>query len=134
MKSRITTFLFATLFFSPLWGMELSAEPELSTTGTVNLRWQGGEQALYELEQRSLTLGTRILYQGSDTARVVTGLPNGEYDYRVRAIQQGSPGTWSEERRVNVRHHSLSRALVFFSLGLLVFLATLIVVLRGARD
>jgi len=134
MKPPITTFLFATLFFPSVWAVELSADPELSTTGTINLRWQGNGQSLYELEQRSRTLGTRIVYQGSDTARVMTGLPSGEYGYRVRAIQQGVPGTWSAERRVKVRHHPLSRAFVFFGLGLAVFLATLIIVLRGARD
>lgn len=66
--------------------MELSVEPEISTTGTFNLRCQESDQTRYELEQRSRTLGTSTVYQGSDTARVMTGLPNGDYTHRVRAM------------------------------------------------
>ena len=134
MKFRITTFLFATLLFPPLEAVELSANPAISTTGTITLHWQGDGAPRFELEQSSQTLGTHTIYQGGDTARVMTGLPNGKYSYRVRAIKQEVPGPWSRVHSVSVRHHPLSRAFAFFGIGLLVFLATLTLVLRGARD
>jgi hypothetical protein len=131
MSTRISIFLLSTLFFSPLHAVELSITPATSTTGTFDLRWQGAADAGYELEERRPNQPARIIYRGRDTARVVTGLPNGQYAYRIRDIQQKVADGWSETHTVLVQHHSLTRALTFFTIGLLVFLATLAVIIRG---
>jgi hypothetical protein len=133
MSIRIAIFIWATLFFPPLSAIELSVSPDTSTTGTFDLHWQGEANARYEVEEIRPGQPARILYRGPDTARVMTGQPNGQYAYRVRDIQPANTGGWSETQSVLVQHHPLSRALAFFGMGLLVFLATLAVILRGER-
>lgn len=72
---------------------------------------------------------SKTLYQGPDTATLVSGRKNGTYYYRVRSEKPGSD--WSNAVEVKVAHHPLSRAFMFFSLGALVFVATLTMVVRG---
>jgi hypothetical protein len=64
----------------------------------------------------------------------MTGLPNGRYTYRIRVVENASPGPWSTPASVTVAHHSLIRAFSFFGVGLLVFLATIALILRGERN
>lgn len=126
--------LILLLFCQTLPALELSASPGRSTTGTFSLSWEGAEGALYELIEASGEGDSQIVYQGTDTASVMTGKPNGSYSYRVRAQHTGSPSAWSQPVGVTVAHHSLTRALGFFTVGLLVFLATLTLILRGERN
>jgi hypothetical protein len=106
--------------------MELEVSPQLSTSGTFDLSWQGTPGETFRLLQLNENKTPRVIYEGTDTARVMTGLPNGEYTYQV----EGKSGS-SEARRVTVAHHSLSRAFSFFAIGLVVFIATVILVVRG---
>ncbi|MES9832973.1 MAG: hypothetical protein ABW139_12105 [Candidatus Thiodiazotropha sp. DIVDIV] len=108
--------------------VELEISPEFSTSGTFNLSWQGGENETYRLLQIDNNDQRQVIYQGADTARVMTGLPNGDYIYQV----EGMSGS-SEPRKVTVAHHSLVRAFSFFGIGLAVFLATVIVVVQGNK-
>jgi len=73
------------------------------------------------------------LYRGPDLATFVSGLPNGEYYYRIRVVgpQVDQPGRW-DQAYVHVEHHSLNLALTIASIGSIVFILTVIVVLRGA--
>lgn len=114
----------------------LETSQSLATAGDFRLSWQGGaEGAVYELQQSAAQgfTETRTRYRGPDTATQLSGLPDGDYSYRVRVVDPG-PSAWSEAVTVEVRHHPLSRALGFFSVGLVVFVATVILITRGARD
>ena len=74
-----------------------------------------------------------IDYQGPDDASVVSGKPNGTWYYRARVIGDQQAGPWSTAVKVTVAHHPLSRAFMFFGLGVVVFVATLLLVVRGAE-
>ena len=73
-------------------------------------------------------------YRGPDRATVISGKPNGTWYYRVRASDDAQAGPWSRAVSVTVDHHSLSRALMFLSLGVIVFVATATMIIRGSRD
>jgi hypothetical protein len=126
--------LILLLFCQTLPALELSASLERSTTGTFSLSWEDAEGVRYELIEEGGQRDPRIVYRGTDTARVMTGMPNGSYSYRVRALLSGGSSPWSQPVGVTVAHHPLTRALGFFAVGLLVFLATLVLILRGERN
>ena len=128
MIRHIAFLLLLSLAF-PIPALELQASPDHSTSGTFNLSWQGQEGESYRLFQQNHGGASRLIYQGTDTARVMTGLPNGSYNYRV----EGESGS-SQPRSVNVDQHSLLRAFSFFGVGLLVFVATVLLVVRGAKE
>ena len=128
MPIRITLLLLSLLHIAPALGLELQASSETSTDGTFNLSWQGqaGEQfRLLELADEDTI---RLVYEGRDTARVMTGLPDGSYRYQV----EGESGL-SLPVSITVSHHSLNRAFGFFFVGLIVFITTLWLVVRGER-
>ena len=122
-------FLLLTFFSFTLFAVELEISPAISSSGTFSLSWHGEEGERYRLFQIDERNRTTLIYQGVDSARVMTGLPNGEYIYQV----EGEFGR-SEPRKVTVAHHSLLRAFTFFSIGLVVFIATVILVVRGNRE
>ncbi|MEJ2609076.1 MAG: hypothetical protein P8179_03090 [Candidatus Thiodiazotropha sp.] len=128
MKIPFTIFSILTLTVFQLFAVELEVSPSHSNTGTFNLIWHGSKGETYRLVQLIDHNDKQLIYQGTDTARVMTGLPNGTYRYQV----QGETG-WSKPCSVTVAHHSLIRAFSFFSLGILVFLATLFIVVRGEK-
>lgn len=74
------------------------------------------------------------LYQGGDEATVLTGLSDGAYYFRGRYLDQnGVSSPWSEPVSLSVEHHSLVKALSFFSIGAVVFVATLLLIILGAK-
>jgi hypothetical protein len=59
---------------------------------------------------------------------------DGDYYYRGRLEGlDGTPSQWSPVVGVTVEHHSLIKALGFFLVGLVVFLATLFLIAIGAK-
>ena len=126
LMTRCIALLFLLSTASQAPALELQASPTHSTSGTFNLSWQGREGEAYRLLQLADGRESRLIYQGTDTARVMTGMSNGDYTYRV----EGESGR-SEPRSVTVDHHSLPRAFGFFGVGLLVFVATVALVVRG---
>ncbi len=110
--------------------------PNRSNDGMARLSWSLEEGAKVQIEQ-DLDPGfaePRSLYQGSDRASVITGLPDGAYHYRGRRMYpDGSTSAWSEPVTLEVKHHTLARAAFFFSVGALVFLATTALILIGNR-
>jgi hypothetical protein len=111
----------------------LASDTALATAGYYQLSWSGTDAPAYELQEASrgdFTMAT-TLYQGPDRATVLTGRPDGEFHYRLRGLHDTGPGPWSEPLQIQVRHHPLSRALLFFAMGALVFLATLAAILAG---
>jgi hypothetical protein len=128
MTIRIAILLFLSLTVARAVAVELNVSPDHSTTGSFNLSWQGEQGERFRLFDLTDDKGPRLIYQGRDTARVMTGLPDGYYRYRVEG-----ESSRSELKSVTVAHHSLARAFAFFGVGLLVFVATLWLVVRGER-
>jgi len=74
-------------------------------------------------------------YQVRDSATVMSGRTDGQRYYRLRAVRNSQPvSRWSETVSVETRHHSLTRAFSFFTVGAAVFVLTLLLVLRGGRN
>jgi len=117
---------------------DIKASTAISTAGYFQLNWQGQKaSSLYQLEESANAqfTTTKIIYEGHDTASIISGRSNGEYLYRVREIDTNSKiaSEWSTPITISVKHHSLSRALGFFFIGLIVFISTLIAIVRGSK-
>lgn len=117
----------------------LEANPETSREGYYQLEWSyegDGAVDAYELQEApdSGFEDPRTIYRGQDRATTMSGRDNGEYHYRVRAeLAETGTTEWSEPVNVTVAHHSLMNAWLLFSLGGLVFLATVGVIVAGTR-
>jgi hypothetical protein len=61
----------------------------------------------------------------------MSGKPDGDWYYR--AVPAASNRVPSNIVRVTVRHHPIERAIGYFAVGFVVFLATLLLILSGAR-
>jgi hypothetical protein len=114
----------------------LSSDTETAHAGYYRLSWQwpGDGTPNFEL-QESQDAGfsqPRTIYQGPDLASLISGRSNGTYYYRIRARVRGGGATaWSDPVKVVVVHQPLDRAIAFFSVGAVVFLATLGLVVGG---
>jgi hypothetical protein len=113
----------------------LSSNSDIATAGFFRLSWET-DAAQVELQEANNDTFSQAhtYYKGADRAAVVSGKANGTWYYRIRAIDEGQAGPWSSALLVTVAHHSLSRALLFFAVGLLVFVAIAVVVIRGAGE
>lgn len=120
----------------------LSADTRTSTTGYYTLAWEpadadtraiAGSIAGFELQERADDGDWSTRYVGPDRATTLTGMPNGTYAYRVRALTESSASAWSSETVVEVKHHDLGRAFAFLAVGAAVFLATLALIVAGHR-
>ncbi len=77
---------------------------------------------------------SRMLYEGRDRASFRAGLAEGSYFYRVRATDEaGNAGVWSRPLHLEVAYQSMRLALSLFAVGAVVFLATLVLIIAGAR-
>lgn len=118
---------------------ELETSSEEATSGYYVLSWQAAETSedtaprflLEEAESPDFS-DSQILYRGSDQSRFVSGKPDGRYYYRVKPLEPQSTD-WSDSVEVEVDHHSLGRALTFFTIGLVVFGSTLALILLGGK-
>ena len=114
----------------------LSLAPAQSTDGKATLSWDIPQGARVEVESSldNRFINVTTLYQGSDRSTVLTGLSDGSYHFRVRAVHQnGAISPWSEPVNLLVEHHSLVKAMSFFVIGAVVFVATLWLIILGAR-
>jgi hypothetical protein len=114
----------------------ITATPSLSNDGRIVVSWESPSDGQVHIQQaldgRFETPST--LYRGSDSASVITGLVDGDYHYRGRLERRdGTYSEWSPAINISVEHHSLPRAISFFLLGLVVFMATLLLIIFGAR-
>lgn len=102
------------------------------TDGHIKLEWTVEGDGVTELQQSRASdfFTAKTIYIGPDRASFVSGLDNGNYYYRVRA----AGGEWSETLMVKVQHQSLELAFALFGIGGLVFLLTVFVVIKGARQ
>lgn len=116
---------------------KLTSDAEIATAGYFRLSWTAPRRDwehpnLYELQQADnpVFTGAATIYQGPDEATVVSGLSNLVRYYRLRVV--GEPN-WSDTVAVEVRHHSLSRAMGFFALGAVMFGVMVAVLFEGNR-
>jgi hypothetical protein len=131
--------LFLLLLLTPFAGNivaaapRLTADSQISTAGYYRLSWTSDTADKFILQENvTPSFGSpRTLYTGLDTATVISGKSTGTYFYRVGARSESGRTEWSEITRVEVAHHSLSRALLFFVTGFIVFIAILLVIIRG---
>lgn len=113
----------------------LNSDTDVATAGFYRLTWETPQSVTVELEEADNPAfeNASLFYRGADSAAVITGKPDGVWFYRIRALGNPQTGPWSQPVRVAVEHHSISRALMFFGLGIVVFLATLSMILLGER-
>jgi hypothetical protein len=114
----------------------LSLTPAESTDGKATLSWDLPEGASVEVESSldNRFLNATHLYQGRDSSIVLTGLRDGSYHFRARIMHQnGAASPWGESVNLLVEHHSLTKAMTFFVIGAVVFVATLLLIVLGTR-
>lgn len=105
----------------------------VSNNGHVKLQWKVTRQGqAVEVQQASDQNfeSARTVYRGLEEGTFISGLPDGNYYYRVRHIG----GAWSDAVLLTVKHHSLRSALVLFALGAIVFALTAFIVIKGALN
>jgi hypothetical protein len=112
----------------------IETDTPLATAGYYQLRWSAATVNVdVEVDDPASGL-TTIIYSGPDRARVISGQADGTRLYRVREVGDSGASAWSPALSVTVAHHSLGRAFSFFAVGALVFFATRVMVVRGARS
>lgn len=114
----------------------IAAAPSLSNDGRVVVSWESPSDGRVHIQyaRDEVFTSQSTLYLGQDTASVITGLVDGDYHYRGRMERpDGTFSDWSPTVNITVEHHSLFRALSFFLLGCVVFVATLLLIILGAR-
>jgi hypothetical protein len=134
----ITVALFAALITDVNAAVSLESDSDNATAGYFQLRWEAREMPMRLIESPGPDFETRnLVYEGPDTARLISGKSNGRYFYRLESAV-GTDSTQadvvSNTLQVTVRHHSLARAFTFFAIGAAVFAATLALVLFGDRN
>lgn len=105
--------------------------PLVSHDGVAPLSW-GGPPGDYEVRLEH-DEHARIVYRGRAATAHVSGLREGDYAVRVRALHDGGASPWSAAKLVRVRHHPRSLVYVLVGLGLLTFVGTAGVVLGSSR-
>ncbi len=138
--------VFLLLFFRVAAAEETLPTPALnndaevfSNTGHFKLLWKAEAIQVGELEyelQRSQDENfedARTIYKGPDRGSFISGLKNGKYFFRVRALNGIKASDWSSSVKLTVEHHTLKMAFTLFGLGGGVFLFTLIMLIVGVR-
>jgi hypothetical protein len=122
--------------------VEPKAGKHRAPEGHVRIRWRyPGSAAVvktlrFELQQATTPsfANARIRYVGPDRACFLSGLPEGTFHYRVRALAHNGPkGPWSKPRTVQVRYASMGLVAALMVLGLLLLVATVLLILHGHR-
>lgn len=116
-------------------GIKLETDQTVATAGYYQLHWRlknATPDTIYIVtETASVDSGQKTIYQGADTATVLSGKPDGTYSYVV-STEDGAET--SNKITVNVAHHSLTVAFIFFFLGAFVFVLILIAIYLGNKD
>jgi len=111
----------------------LSVDNAVASAGFFRLSWEtDAKRVELQVDSSPDFQDPTTAYLGPDRATVISGKPDGTLYYRIRALGNPSSGPWSEPVMVEIRHHSLARALMFLSLGILVFSITVIAIVRGS--
>jgi hypothetical protein len=108
--------------------VELESDTDVATAGYFQLRWTADSRIELQESRSADFEAARVVYAGSDAARVISGKPDGDWYYRA-----ATNGDFSSPVKVTVRHHPVERAFGYFVVGLIVFLTTLLLIITGAR-
>lgn len=112
----------------------LNSDSQTSTTGFFQLSWLTDAQQVQLQEARDKAFTNPAdTYLGTDKAALISGKKDGQWYYRARNILNTQPGPWSNTVEVTVKHHDLMRALMFFTLGLVIFVSLALLVILGSR-
>lgn len=110
-----------------------------SNSGHIKVTWASvnAENVIYVLEvspSKDFQTSQQI-YEGPDLASFISGLANGTYYYRIRAVDKSNNtvSAWSDPVQLTVEHHSIHLAFTLAGIGTFVFLLTAFVVIRGAN-
>ena len=113
----------------------LNSSTDTATAGYFQLSWQAenaaGEFVLTESTHADFSTA-KIRYRGTDLATVISGKPDNVYYYQIRS--QSNPAYVSNTVKVTVAHHPLRDAFGFFTVGAIVFIATLLLIFFGNRQ
>ena len=122
--------------------LNLTTSTDIATAGFFQLDWSWSsapENVSYQLAERPLALNGsptsfKTIYQGQDLASVISGKPDGRYEYKVTANSPSlSAPVTSNLVNVSVKHHSLVNAFAVLLVGVVIFLAIVIAIFRGAK-
>lgn len=94
------------------------------------IAWQADGPVTLAMTQGGDQASARTLYAGGNAAYFVSGLADGAYTLTLR----DEAGAMAPPLELTVAHQSLTRALWLMGLGAVVFLMTVAVIFRGARD
>jgi hypothetical protein len=107
----------------------LQSDTAVATAGYFQLTWNA-EGPVRLVESNTPDFRNAVtLYTGSDSGRTISGRGDGDLYYRIESAATGA--VLGEPLRVTVTHHPLSRALTFFGIGAVVFVATLTLIVVG---
>lgn len=114
--------------------VSLTTDTTLSTEGYFVLNWETIDPSsqpviLQQSDSEDFSVDREFTLP-SNGSITITGLDNGHYYFR--AYQEGSP--FSNTVAIEVVHHSLQRALFFFSIGLVLFLILVVTIVMGNRS
>lgn len=113
--------------------LQLNSDSKLATAGYFQLQWSGQFNNFQLQESTSSDFNEyKILYEGKDLARFVSGKPDGDFYYRVKVIENNS--LVSNVVKVSVLHHPLENAILFFFAGAIVFVSILVLIVKGNRQ
>lgn len=115
------------------YALQLNSDSQIATAGYYQLSWTGKSKNLQLQESNQPDFNSRkILYQGPDRARVISGQSDGDYYYRISSTDKNKID-FSNVIKVTVRHHPLENAIMFFIAGFIVFMAILVLIINGKR-
>lgn len=105
-----------------------------NSEGVVTLAWEpivDAPETEFELQQSEVAdfSSTKIRYQGPDRGSVLSGFAEGEYHFRVRAIDPTAE--WSEPVTVQIEYLSKRYVVMLLGVGVVVFLTTVGTLLTG---
>lgn len=137
-KIQLAFFLCAFFFYGAASAAEpvtLSLNTSISSDGVAQITWQLPASSKIILEQSSFEdfSNAKIIYSGFDDATVLTGLLDGDYYFRAR-LHDDEESVWGPVVQLSVKHHSLMQAFTFFLIGLVVFVATLLLIVFGSKN
>jgi hypothetical protein len=128
-----TGILFVSLFHAA-HAVQLSSDIQLATAGYYQLLWSGNSKVFQLQESQSADfISYKVIYEGNDLARVISGKPDGEYFYRISASAEKNSVT-SNVVKITVVHHPLENAVLFFIAGAIVFIGILGLIIKGNRQ
>lgn len=112
------------------------ADPFITLAWEVDEESNGASPAAFELQEDSSADFSDPLtrYRGGDLGSFISGLPEGDFYFRVRAVgAEEETGPWSEPLRLTVKYYSLAWAFFLFGIGAVVSIATVGLVVIGDR-